>query len=367
MPTPTSPWTSTPTGGRSTGGASGCSNRRRTGQTTASSRPRPPSRPRCATPSPPAPRCRSAPTTASTACSPAATWPVSTSPQCPRSSLSAATCATPPTPPCSSPRRSSRPPPPPWPRPSRPSSPLAPGDSGRPPEGCPHQRRVDVAPGRGLRGHQVDVRHGKGGVEGNAFQLGLGPGAQPPLDPGQGEVAVEGRSVAGRFGDGGRGGPAHRQRQRVEPVGGGLEDPHPGEPGGRRSEPALDRARQRGHAGPEAVAHGPELVLGQLTQGAQRDVPPGRADEPQVLLPPQLQPGQALARRFVRPGGHESAHRGGRTAGSARAVVEQTAAGARPLAQRGDTPLEPPAGLEDPPLQRHGLPGLGRVGVTGGG
>ena len=56
----------------------------RTAPTTGSSPRRPPSPPRCATPSRRARPCRSAPTTGSTGCSPATTWPASTSRRCPR-------------------------------------------------------------------------------------------------------------------------------------------------------------------------------------------------------------------------------------------------------------------------------------------
>ena len=49
------------------------------------------------------------------------------------------------------------------------------------------------------------------------------------------------------------------------------------------------------------------------------------------------------------------------------AVVEWLATGDGALVQRGDGPLERPAGLQDAPLHGEGLTRLRRVGVTGGG
>ena len=137
-------------------------------------------------------------------------------------------------------------------------------------------------------------------AKGMPCQLGLGLRAQPPLDPGQGEVAVEGRPAACRLGHDGRGGPVHRAPPARRARGRAAAAPAPGRTRRWPARGGTRRARQRASAGPQGVAQRPELLLGHLAQEAQRDVPAGRA---------RPAAGSSRARARARPGAGASPRR----------------------------------------------------------
>ena len=227
--------------------------------------------PRCATPSWPAPPCRSAPTTGSTACSPAndlAGLNLTTVPkvliECGnmRNATDAALLVTPAFQQAAAAAMAqaitefltaaARP------------------ESARRAERRPHQRRVDVAPrARAPRPPGRRASTAKCDSKGMPGHLGQGRDAEAALDPGQGQVAVEGRLAAARA----RArraivAAAHRRGQAVEAGGGELQHPHAGEPARRRAQPALERPGNAAARRRQRVAQGLDCVLGRPRRGS---------------------------------------------------------------------------------------------------
>ena len=172
--------------------------------------------------------CRSAPTTASTGCSPATTWPDSTSPRCPRCSSNAATCATRPTPrllviagvPAGGRGRH---------RPGhhdvrhRPPGLISPGARGAPARSSCRRARARTAPSA-TRSTCATAKVASKGIPASSAWAGPVP---PALDPGQGEVAVEGRLPPAGRGHHGTGRRTDRGGEAVQARARGAGGPGP--------------------------------------------------------------------------------------------------------------------------------------------